>query len=38
MVLASRALYSDKLGDAEKFLCEVTGFQKCILNNIGKIN
>lgn len=35
LTLTSRAFYNDKLGVAEKFVCEVFGYQKALFMNSG---
>lgn len=35
LTLTSRAFYNDKLGIAEKFVCEVFGYQKALFMNSG---
>jgi ornithine--oxo-acid transaminase len=35
LTLTSRAFYNDKLGEAEKFICELFGYDKALLMNSG---
>jgi len=35
LTLTARAFFNDKLGPAEKYLCELTGYEKCIFMNTG---
>ncbi|NJN41044.1 MAG: ornithine--oxo-acid transaminase [Flammeovirgaceae bacterium] len=35
LTLTSRAFYNDKLGLAEKYVCETFGYQKCLFMNSG---
>lgn len=35
LTLTSRAFYNDKLGEAEKFICELFGYDKALMMNSG---